>query len=153
MEFVSGNIYIRERSKAFTESGDRVGGHTHNFDHTSIFFGGRWRVRSLKRAMQEDGTPVFGNDGKQLWILDKDITFDGPHYLLIAAEHRHEIEYLGNPVPPWMEKFLSKLTPDDAAEFRRLYGLTPNKNWCVYSHHTPQGDVVQIYSGWEPAYG
>lgn len=25
--------------------------------------------------------------------------------------------------------------------------------WCVYSHRTPQGDVVQEYTGWEKAYG
>lgn len=24
--------------------------------------------------------------------------------------------------------------------------------WCVYSHHTPQGDVVQEYPGWPEAY-
>lgn len=24
--------------------------------------------------------------------------------------------------------------------------------WCVYSHHTPQGDVVQDYDGWTDAY-
>lgn len=23
--------------------------------------------------------------------------------------------------------------------------------WCVYSHRTPQGDVVQVYTGWEKA--
>lgn len=25
--------------------------------------------------------------------------------------------------------------------------------WCVYAHRTPQGDVVQEYTGWEGAYG
>lgn len=25
--------------------------------------------------------------------------------------------------------------------------------WCVYSHRTPQGDVVQDYNGWGGAYG
>jgi hypothetical protein len=30
------------------EPGTVVGGHTHNFDHTSIFFGGRWRVKSKR---------------------------------------------------------------------------------------------------------
>lgn len=24
--------------------------------------------------------------------------------------------------------------------------------WCVYAHRTPQGDVVQRWAGWEPAY-
>lgn len=25
--------------------------------------------------------------------------------------------------------------------------------WCVYSHRSPQGDVIQQYIGWHPAYG
>jgi hypothetical protein len=24
--------------------------------------------------------------------------------------------------------------------------------WCVYSHRTPQGEVVEQYTGWEDAY-
>lgn len=24
--------------------------------------------------------------------------------------------------------------------------------WCVYSHRTPQGEVTQVYTGWEDAY-
>ncbi len=24
--------------------------------------------------------------------------------------------------------------------------------WCVYSHRTPQGDVIQHWDGWTPAY-
>lgn len=24
--------------------------------------------------------------------------------------------------------------------------------WCVYSHHTPQGEISQEYSGWPDAY-
>lgn len=25
--------------------------------------------------------------------------------------------------------------------------------WCVYSHRTPQGDIVQEDTGWSPAHG
>lgn len=24
--------------------------------------------------------------------------------------------------------------------------------WCVYSHRTPRGEVIQHYDGWQPAY-
>jgi hypothetical protein len=27
-----------------------------------------------------------------------------------------------------------------------------NRYDCVYAHHTPQGDVVQEYTGWNGAY-
>jgi hypothetical protein len=34
-----------------------------------------------------------------------------------------------------------------------ITALKPNsKFWCVYSHRTPQGDIVQQFTGWEPAY-
>lgn len=151
MEFVSGNIFIRE--KAFQESGAKVAGHCHNFDHTTIFFGGRWRVRKWKRAVEEDGRAMLGNDGRPLWIMTKEITFDAPHWLLIEADARHEFEFLGTTVPGWMEPFIDKLPSDDQEEFRRRHNLTQQRNWCIYAHRTPQGDVVQEYTGWEPAYG
>lgn len=25
--------------------------------------------------------------------------------------------------------------------------------WCCYAHRTPQGEIVQEYTGWGPAYG
>ena len=151
MDFISGNIFIRE--KAFQDPGSKVPGHCHNFDHTTIFFGGTWRVKKWKRVVHADGTDMVGNDGEPLWVMMKDITFDAPYWLLIEADSRHEFEFLGTEVPGWMESFLAKLSPEDAAEFRRRHNLTQQRNWCIYSHRTPQGDIVQDYTGWDPAYG
>lgn len=151
MERQSGNIFVRE--KAFQDPGAKVPGHCHNFDHTTIFFGGEWRVKKWKRLCREDGSPVLDNDGKPQWVMVKDITFVAPHSLLIEADARHEFEFIGTPIPDWMGPFLDKLRPEDAAEFRRLHNLTLQRNWCIYSHRTPQGDIVQQYTGWEPSYG
>lgn len=51
--------------------------------------------------------------------------FKAPSHFLVRADVSHEI-----------------MSTRDDTEF-----------WCVYSHHTPQGDVVQEYTGWEASYG
>lgn len=104
MEYASGNIYIRPNKLA---KGQMVHGHTHNFDHTTIFFKGAFRVK----ATRPDGS-----------VIERD--FAAPAHCLILADVKHEI---------------TALEPD--SEF-----------WCVYSHRTPQGDIVQQFTGWEPAY-
>jgi hypothetical protein len=50
--------------------------------------------------------------------------FRAPDHFLVRADCEHEITSL-----------------QDNTEF-----------WCVYSHRTPQGDVVQEATGWEEAY-
>jgi hypothetical protein len=108
-EFVSGSIFVRQMMPF--KPGDIIEGHKHNFDHTSIFFNGRWRVKK------------WAPDNK---TLDKNVEVDAPCYLLIEADCKHEFEYLGG--------------DDD--------GIA----WCVYSHRTPQGEVVIEANGWMPAY-
>lgn len=54
-------------------------------------------------------------------IIERD--FHAPAHFLVKAEVEHEITALV-----------------DGTEF-----------WCVYSHRTPQGDVVQEWGGWEAA--
>lgn len=49
--------------------------------------------------------------------------FTAPAHFLVKADVRHKITAL-----------------EDNTEA-----------WCVYSHRTPQGDVVQEYTGWEGA--
>lgn len=34
-----------------------------------------------------------------------------------------------------------------------IVALEPSLFHCIYSHRTPQGQVTQHYTGWEPAYG
>ena len=104
MEWISGNIYIR--ANALEKTGDAIPGHKHNFDHTTIFFTGSFRITAMLL------------DGSQR-VIEK----QAPSHLLIRAEVEHRIE-----------------------------ALEPNSIfWCVYSHRTPQGDVVQEWGGWEQA--
>lgn len=103
MEFVSGNIFIRPNQK---KSGERIVGHTHNFDHTTIFFRGRWRAK----AKLPNGT-----------LLERE--FVAPAHALIRADVEHEFECLED-----------------------------GEMWCVYSHRTPQGDVIQEHNGWGASY-
>jgi hypothetical protein len=50
--------------------------------------------------------------------------FKSPEHFLVGAQVLHEITAL-----------------EDGTEF-----------WCVYSHRTPQGDIVQTSHGWREAY-
>lgn len=104
MEYASGNIYIRPNKLA---KGEFAKGHTHHFDHTTIFFKGAFHVK----ATLPDGS-----------VIERD--FAAPAHCLIRADVEHEITAL-----------------EDGSEF-----------WCVYSHRTPQGDIVQQFTGWEDAY-
>jgi hypothetical protein len=107
MEWVSGNIYIRPNS--LEKAGNKVCGHKHNFDHTTIIFKGRVHVK----ATLPDGQ-----------VLDRSFG-DGCEFrhFLVKADVSHEIT-----------------AEVDDTEF-----------WCVYSHRTPQGDIVQEYTGWQEA--
>lgn len=104
MELISGNIFIR---KNFMRVGDVVQGHTHNFDHTTIFHQGKFSVK---------WTAKDGRTGVE--------EFQAPTHALIKKDVVHEISCL------------------EDGEF-----------WCVFSHRTPQGDVVQEAIGWMEAYG
>jgi hypothetical protein len=71
-EWVSGNVYIRPN--VLEETGDRVDGHKHNFDHTTIVFRGAMHVRARK----PDGT-----------VIERD--FEAPAHFLVKADVEHEI--------------------------------------------------------------
>lgn len=61
------------------------------------------------------------------WSPEGKLMYDrqmaAPHHFLIEADHEHE-----------------------------FWAVTDSEVWCVYSHRSPQGDVVQDYNGWEDAY-
>jgi hypothetical protein len=81
-EFVVGNIFVRamgEQAQA-VQPGETIPGHKHNFDHTSIFFNGRWRAKK------------FSPSGD----LIVDIERKGPFFLLIEAGCKHEFTYLAD---------------------------------------------------------
>lgn len=72
-EFASGNIFIRPVN--FSKLGDVVGGHVHNFDHTTIFFKGEFDVHIVDPATQE--------------VVDKHMI--APDFMLIKANLEHTI--------------------------------------------------------------
>lgn len=156
-EFQSGNNFIRPNSLA--KAGDVTHGHKHNFDHTTIVFAGSVAVK----AKLPDGRVVEG-------------TFDAPgqeaRRILAAriadladavAEHgygkgiRASIDALLAVAPPRPPD----LPPADAVGYFLVkagveHEITAREDgtiyWCVYSHRTPQGEVVQEYAGFEEAY-
>jgi hypothetical protein len=153
VEWISGNVFIRPMGGLEgLRPGDVVRGHTHNFDHTTIFFGGRWRARKWCRAVPESGDPVLLPDGNEAWLLAVDMERDGPFHLLIEAGARHEFTFLGSPVPAWMESYISALSPEEARAFQAQHTLAVGRAWCVYSHRTPQGDIALHDTGWHEAY-
>lgn len=82
MEWVSGNIFIRPN--ILEKAGEKIQGHTHNFDHTTIFFTGSFHVKA-----------VLPN-GK---IIERD--FHAPSHCLIKADVVHEITALEDKSQFW----------------------------------------------------
>lgn len=79
MEFISGNVFIREMR--FEKAGDIVQGHKHNFDHTTYVVRGALLIESLN----DDGT------------VKQSITkraSDGYNWVLIKADVCHRITAL-----------------------------------------------------------
>ena len=81
-EWASGNIYIRPN--LLTEAGDRIDGHRHNFDHTTIVFTGAVHVR----AVAPDGL-----------VIERDFT--APAHFLVRAEVEHEITATADGTEVW----------------------------------------------------
>jgi hypothetical protein len=81
VEWISGSIYIRPMGEAGKglKPGETVGGHAHNFDHTTICFCGDWQVKK------------WASGGE----LALNFTRAGPFHLLIEADCRHEFTFLG----------------------------------------------------------
>lgn len=81
-EWISGNIFIRPNP--LPKAGDKVDGHTHNFDHTTIVFRGAVHVK----ATLPNGT-----------IIERD--FHAPAHCLIRADVMHEITALEDNTEFW----------------------------------------------------
>jgi len=165
MEFVAGNIYIRPFP--LEKAGMTCPGHAHNFDHVTYVVKGKVHVRAVifdadrikellgsvyqnihnfvetytntlsvgglqlerkfMRLVQEPisvpaGIEVSRDDGTISFVQEQD--FAAGEFLLIKANALHTITSL----------------VDDS-----LFH-------CVYSHRTPQGEVSEVYTGWNPAY-
>lgn len=109
MEYISGNIFIREMR--FERTGDVVKGHAHNFDHTTYVAAGALRIEELDAS----GAVVRGVEKRAA---------DGHNWVLVKAGVVHRITALAD----------------------------GSVGHCIYAHRSPQGDVVEHYDGWPPAY-
>lgn len=122
MEWISGNIFIRPND--LPKAGDKVDGHPHNFDHTTIVYAGKIKVVAHKTLKDENGKYLKDENGqyqKGEFIAEHEYGNGAEdRHVLIKADVLHEITAL-----------------EDNTVF-----------WCVYSHRTPQGDVIQKFEGW-----
>lgn len=73
-EWISGNIFIRANEG---NAGDRIDGHSHNFDHTTFVLKGRVRIK----CTMPDGS-----------ILEQECV--PPSHVLIPAQAMHEMTFL-----------------------------------------------------------
>lgn len=85
MEWISGSIFIRPMGPF--EPGQQVDGHAHRFDHTTIFFNGRWLARRAR--------PAVGPGGENIWVEDARVEREGPFHLLIEAGCQHSFTFIG----------------------------------------------------------
>lgn len=125
MEYVSGNILIRPM--AFGKAGQVVMGHAHNFDHTTYVVRGALRIESLKllapAVLAENGDVIEEAEYETIKSVAKKAS-DGHNWVLIKAGVHHRITAL-----------------EDGS-----------LGHCIYSHRTPQAEIVQEWDGWEAAY-
>jgi hypothetical protein len=82
VEWQSGNVFIRPNTLA--KAGDVTLGHTHNFDHTTILFKGKFRIV----AKLENGQEIVREA-------------EAPAHFLIRAHVRHEITALSDNTVYW----------------------------------------------------
>ncbi len=67
MEFVSGNIFVREMR--FERAGDVVDGHAHNFDHTTYVVRGTLRIEQLDADGQVTRSATKRAADGHNWVL------------------------------------------------------------------------------------
>ena len=82
MEWISGNVFIRRNQ--METAGTIIGGHTHNFDHTTIVFTG---------AVHVVATLPNGS------VIERD--FRAPAHFLVKADVLHEITALEDRTEFW----------------------------------------------------
>lgn len=140
MELILGNIYARQGE---IPVGEQIDGHTHNFDHVTACRSGRIRIIG-KRNGETIGETVVDMGG----------------VVLIRADVEHTL--IQEPgLPPLVRAALDDLKARmlAGATIEEAYAATveaqsnvPAEYSCLYAHRTPQGDVVQEYTGWPEAY-
>lgn len=120
-----GNISVRPTNGM--NKGDVIVGHAHNFDHLTYIPSGAALIEKLevvKEAVHDGhGNVVTQPEYKVVKAVEKRAS-DGYNFLLIEAGVIH-----------------------------RITALEDNTHvHCIYANRNPQGEVVQEYDGWGPAY-
>jgi hypothetical protein len=130
-------------------------GHTHNFDHTTV-------IPSLETAgaVSVDATLPNGNEVSRSFGYG---TGNAPHFL-VRKDVKHKLTALDPPPAPHVVALADAAAKASRGEISQVqlelavktfwaaHSATEIEAWCIYSHRTPQGDVVQEYTGWEGAY-
>ena len=127
-EFACGNIYIRKNLLA--EIGDRMNGHKHNFDHTTLFQRGSFHVR----AVLPNGT-----------VVERDFT--APDFALIRADVEHEIVATTPDSEFWCvyaHRFPQALASNKGVDAEYDAALARLADLADQAH----GDIVQVENGW-----
>lgn len=141
-EWISGNVMIRPNP--LPNVGDRVDGHQHNFDHTTIVFSGAVFVRARKVFESYACDVCFTLWEQRRGDVKCQCGKNSP--ALIPTSSREEILNAGEFIAP--SHFLVK-----AGVEHEITATRPGTVfWCVYSHRDPQGRISAAYDGWTPAY-
>lgn len=133
MQFTTGNIEVR--SNVFERPGDQSQGHCHNFDHTSIVFTGKVRVKAEMPS------------GK---IVEQD--FIAPAHFLVKAGIQHSITAIHVSKDEALAQ-VDAMSPEDIRERLASFLSQASIVWCVFPHRAPSGEIIDQHIGWTPAYG
>jgi hypothetical protein len=89
VEFVSGNVFIREMR--FEKAGEMIQGHTHNFDHTTYVARGALRIEALRV-----GKAAIGDTPPEYEVVKTAVkrAGEGHNWVLIKADVCHRITAL-----------------------------------------------------------
>jgi hypothetical protein len=177
MEYVRDNLFFRPNSHL--KLGQAIYGHKHNFSHVSVLKKGWFLIRARydgKEVIRQFATPEYVEVRRLLQKYEpnkvmRPIRFADTIHALTDEEHNDL--HIEEPTQPRFNiTFISKRAPvpegGEVIHFRpfvisdplikagvehEIIALSDDAEFvCVYSHRTPQGEVSEFPTGWEPAY-
>jgi hypothetical protein len=141
-----GNIFTRQMwfGGPTAAPGGVVPGHGHNFPHVTYFPKGNVLAEKL-----DNSDNVIRSVVKR--------ASDGFNWLQINAGVRHRFTALPclELSEPLLRQALARAGMAADVIDKTVTASQANVNalgHCIYAHRTPQGEVVQEYDGWSPAY-
>lgn len=154
MEHALGNIFVRPFGPF--QKGEGIKGHKHKVDHVTYISHGSALVEQFTEALIEQPAgsgnivPKVSAEGEQEWHRIRNQTNVRGTYLHIPKNHIHS--FTAN--QPTFEEAMTEIDAMPIDEIkRRLATLMsePLQGVCIYAHRTPQGDVVETFTGWQDA--